>query len=240
VVLTRGTAVSAAVCVALLCGGRLDRRSDAGVNAPGPGLAPPAGTLRGRVVIEHPARSDDPAPGIAELGADMAYRPVERRQAVVYLETAPRGAFEDVVRGHATMKQEHETFVPHVIAIQVGGSVDFPNDDPFFHNVFSLSKARRFDLGRYPRGQSKSVRFDEPGVVRVFCDIHSHMSAFILVFAHRFFAVTDDEGRYRIDDVPAGSWAVAVWYEGTVRASRRVTVPAAGGAVDADFSVPGR
>jgi hypothetical protein len=138
------------------------------------------------------------------------------------------------------MKQEHETFVPHVLAIQAGSVVDFPNGDPFFHNVFSLSKASRFDLGRYPKGRSKSVRFDEPGVVRVFCDIHSHMSAFILVFAHRFFAVTDEDGRYRIDGVPPGTWTVTAWYEGAVRTKRQVTIPDGGGTVNADFSVEGR
>ena len=82
--------------------------------------------------------------------------------------------------------------------------MDFPNNDRTYHNVFSLSKTKAFDLGRYAAGQSKAVRFDQPGIVRVFCDIHSHMSAFILVFAHRYFAVTDDEGRYRIDERAAG------------------------------------
>jgi hypothetical protein len=107
--------------------------------------------------------------------------------------------------------------VPHVLAITVGTTVDFPNNDQTFHNVFSLSKTRPFDLGRYASGQSKSVRFDQPGIVRVFCDIHSHMSAFILIFAHRFFAVTDEEGRYRIDDVPPGTYTAVAWNELSVR-----------------------
>jgi hypothetical protein len=115
--------------------------------------------------------------------------------------------------------------------------VDFPNNDTTYHNVFSLSKTKRFDLGRYARGQSKSIRFDEPGVVRVFCDIHSHMSAFILVFAHRFFAITDDQGRYRIEQVPPGTYTVAAWYEGAVRQSRSATIPEDGGTVDVDFAV---
>ena len=74
--------------------------------------------------------------------------------------------------------------------------MDFPNSDVTFHNVFSLSKTRAFDLGRYSRGKSKAVRFDRPGVVQVFCDIHSHMSAYILVFAHRYFAITDQTGSF--------------------------------------------
>ena len=80
------------------------------------------------------------------------------------------------------MDQRNETFLPRLLAVQTGTTVDFPNSDSTYHNVFSLSRARRFDLGRYAAGKTKSVRFDRPGVVRVFCDIHSHMSAFIVVF----------------------------------------------------------
>ena len=95
------------------------------------------------------------------------------------------------------------------------------------------------NLGRYAAGKSKAVRFERPGIVRVFCDIHSHMSAFILVFAHRYFAVTDDEGRYRLDGIPPGSYTVLVWNE-TVRGDpprRTVTIGESGGDVDADFSI---
>jgi plastocyanin len=201
------------------------------------GSARAAGTLRGRVAIRNLVESPQPRPGISDLGVDPAYEPVDRRRAVVYLETAPLSAFEEGPDVHVTMRQQNETFVPHVLAIRVGTVVDFPNGDPFFHNVFSLSKARRFDLGRYAAGRSKSVRFDEPGIVRVFCDIHSHMSAFILVFAHRFFAVTDDQGRYRIDRVPPGTYTVTAWYEGVVQQSRTITVPDEGGTVDLDFSL---
>jgi hypothetical protein len=81
------------------------------------------------------------------------------------------------------------------------------------------------------------VRFDRPGVIQVFCDIHSHMSAYILVFAHRFFAVTDEEGRYAIGPVPPGSYTLTVWYEGEVRETRTIAVPNSGGTVDAAFVV---
>ncbi len=196
-----------------------------------------AGAIRGRVDIRSPATSAEPRPGIADLGADPLYRARERRDAVVYIETAPQAAFEGGGAMHATMSQRNEAFVPHVLAVRVGTVVDFPNDDTIYHNVFSLSKPKRFDLGRYAKGQSKSILFDEPGIVRVFCDIHSHMNAFILVFAHRFFDATDGQGRYRIDQVPPGTYTLAAWYEGSVRQTRAVTVPPDGSTVDVDFAV---
>ena len=134
------------------------------------------------------------------------------------------------------MDQRNETFVPHVLAITAGTVVDFPNSDRFYHNVFSLSKAARFDLGRYAKGKSKSVRFDQPGIVRVFCEIHSHMNAFILVFAHPFFAITDTDSRYRINNVPPGTYNVIAWNEGVASDPRPVTV-AAGAIAELDFTV---
>ena len=124
----------------------------------------------------------------------------------------------------------------NVLAITVGTTVDFPNSDKTFHNVFSYSRAQRFDLGRYAVGRSKSVRVDRPGVVRVFCDIHSHMNAFILVFSHRFFDVTEPDGRFRLENVPVGTYTVVGWYEGDARASRAVTVTP-GSVVDLELVV---
>ncbi len=156
--------------------------------------------------------------------------------SVVYLESAPRGAFEPAERPPARLDQRNEAFHPYVLPIQVGTVVEFPNSDPFFHNVFSLSKVQPFDLGRYPQGRSKSVRFDNPGNVRVFCDIHSHMSAYILIFAHRFFAATVPQVRYRFDGIPPGTYTVAVWTDGKVRETRSVTI-ASGRVTDASFEV---
>ncbi len=161
--------------------------------------------------------------------------PADDRRTVVYLESAPGGAFEERESVRARMDQRNEAFVPHVLAVTVGTSVDFPNNDRTYHNVFSLSKTKRFDLGRYAVGRSKAVRFDRPGIVRVFCDIHAHMNAFILVFSHRFFSVTDADGRYRIDRVPAGNYVVTAWHEGDDRESRPVTVSPEGGPVEVDF-----
>jgi plastocyanin len=190
---------------------------------------PPAasGVIRGRVELRRaPAAGERPA--VAELGMPGPREPVDRRRSVVYLETAPQAAFETPPPGRAVLDQRNETFVPPVLAVTVGSTVEFPNSDRVYHNVFSLSKPRRFDLGRYPRGQSRSVVFDRPGVVRVFCEIHSHMSAYVLVFAHRFFAVTDADGRFRLEAVPPGSYTLALWNEGTVRARRELRVEANG------------
>jgi plastocyanin len=193
-----------------------------------------AGAIRGRLDIRRISRPVERRPEVAEPGSSGPRDLPEMRRGVVYLETAPRGAFEEREPGRAVLDQRNETFVPHVLAVMVGTVVDFPNSDKTFHNVFSLSKAKKFDLGRYAVGHSKSVRFDRPGVVRVFCDIHSHMNAFVLVFSHPFFDVTDTEGRFRLDSVPAGTYTVVGWYEGEPRASRAVTVPP-GGVVDLEL-----
>jgi plastocyanin len=205
------------------------------------GHLPPraTGVIRGRVDVRAPARIPEARPDPVGMGMGAARDPLDRRRSVVYLETAPRSAFEASDERRARMDQRHERFDPHVLAIVAGTWVDFPNDDSTYHNVFSFSKTKEFNLGRYAAGRSKAVRFERPGIVRVFCDIHSHMSAFILVFAHRFFAVTDDEGRYRLEGVPPGSYTVIVWNE-TVHGDpprRTVTMGDAGGDVDADFSI---
>lgn len=183
------------------------------------------GSITGRVEL---LRRSKPAvgrrPGVSELGTPTVQPTAERQMSVVYLETAPRSAFEQNEPRHAVMDQRNETFVPHVLAVTTGTTVDFPNSDRIYHNVFSLSKTHPFDLGRYAVGRSKSVRFDRAGIVRVFCDIHSHMSAFILVFSHPFFDVTDSSGRYRIDNVPPGTYTLVAWNEGVNSESRPVTV----------------
>jgi plastocyanin len=197
----------------------------------------PGGTVYGRVEVRRESGPGEGRPSITELGHHGPRDVPDRKRSVVYLETAPQAAFETPAPGRARLDQKNETFVPYVLAVTVGSTVDFPNRDRIYHNVFSLSKPKRFDLGRYPRGQSRSVRFDQPGVVRVFCEIHSHMSAFILVFAHRYFAATDGEGRYRLEGVPPGVYALAVWNDGAVRARREVRVAAGGDAVEQDFVV---
>ena len=183
------------------------------------------GTIRGRVDLRRVPPPVEPRPNVADLGAATTTLDLtDRLKSVVYLESAPRGAFETVETTHAVMDQRGERFVPHVLAITTGTIVDFPNSDHIYHNVFSLSKTRPFDLGRYAAGHSKPVKFDKPGIVRVFCDIHSHMNAFILVFSHPFFSLTDADGRYRIDNIPPGTYNVVAWNEGVASEPRSITV----------------
>ncbi len=189
---------------------------------------PATGAIEGRVAIRSPLAA--PA-----ADGEPTASPRYHRQTVVFLEVPPYRV-DGPAGARVAMHQRGATFEPHVLAVTTGTTVAFPNDDRTFHNVFSLSRPRRFDLGRYAAGRSKDVRFDRPGLVRVFCDIHAHMNAFILVFDHRFYAATDDRGRYRIDRVPAGAYRVTAWYEGVDQDTRAVTV-AAGTTTALDFEL---
>ena len=186
------------------------------------------GGIRGRLDIRKLEKPVERRPEVSAPGAAGPRDLPDLRRGVVYLDTAPRSAFDERDPGRAVMDQRNERFVPHVLAVMVGTIVDFPNSDLIYHNVFSLSRAKRFDLGRYAAGKSKGVRMDRPGVVRVFCDIHSHMNAFVLVFNHPFFDVTDVDGHFELPSVPAGTYTIVGWYEGEARASHPVVVPASG------------
>lgn len=193
-------------------------------------------SIRGRVHFTGRVAPDTPRPAVGALGAGEHPVPVDRRKSVIYLDAVPRRAFDELPVGRVRMDQRNEQFVPRLLAITVGTVVDFPNSDTKFHNVFSLSKTHPFDLGRYPPGKSGGQRFDRPGLVRVFCDIHSHMSGNILVFTHPYFAVTDTDGRYAIAGVPAGAYTLMVWSEVGAAEPRRVTV-ADGTTTEIDFEV---
>jgi plastocyanin len=195
------------------------------------------GTVRGRVSFLRDQAAPERRPSIGDLGMPARRDSPDQRVAVVYLETAPRGAFEERPGPTVVLDQRNENFVPHVLAITTGTSVEFLNSDRTYHNVFSLSKGNSFDLGRYPPGRAKVVRFEHPGIVRVFCEIHSHMNAFILVFAHRHFAVTGPDGEYRIDGVPPGTYNVSVWHPVLAGKPEAVKIPEQGGEVQLDFAL---
>jgi plastocyanin len=159
-------------------------------------------------------------------GATMSASAVKlSERAVVYLEiqTGKVQSYQPPAV-HPILDQRDLTFHPQVLPVLVGTTVDFPNKDNLFHNVFSYSSPKEFDLGRYPTGDSKSVRFDKTGVVRVYCDIHSHMNATILVLDNPFFAVPDDGGSFVIKNIPNGMYMARLWYGRELAASQSVTI----------------
>ena len=114
---------------------------------------------------------------------------------------------------HAQLLQKDKSFKPHILVIPVGTVVDFPNRDPFFHNVFSYFEGKRFDLGLYESGSSRSVRFDHPGISYIFCNIHPEMSAVVVSMPTPYYAVSDRAGQFSIAAVPAGRYILHVWHE---------------------------
>jgi len=130
---------------------------------------------------------------------------------------------------HVVLAQKNKTFQPHLLVVTRGSTVDFPNHDPWFHNVFSLFNGKRFDLGLYEAGTSRTVHFDREGVSFIFCNIHPEMSAVVVVLGSPWFAVTGKQGDFSITAVPPGRYMLHVWNEKALPAtlealSREVTV----------------
>lgn len=156
--------------------------------------------------------------------------------AVVYLEQDDALVPLPPPEEHPQVNQKDMTILPHITTVQVGTTVDFPNSDNVYHNLFSLSPARKFDLGRYAKGQSKSITFKDLGEVRIYCDIHPSMSGVVLVLPNSFFAEVHADGTYRIADVPAGTYRIHAWHETLNERVKSVTVPEQG-AVEVDFTL---
>ena len=154
-------------------------------------------------------------------------------KAVVYIESVP-GDFTPPAL-HPVLDQRDMVFRPLVLPVLVGTTVDFPNSDPLFHNVFSLSQAKEFDLGRYPKGEKKSVTFDRPGIVSVYCEIHSYMFATIVVLGNPYFTVPDEDGNYALRNVPSGTYKLSFWYGRKKVQTRTITV-SAGETTTANFA----
>ena len=216
-----------------------------------PQLAPGSSEIRGKITItrkpevregrlldpliaRYPTHEGNEATLLMHSAKSMAWKLSER--SVVFLES------EELDRGHyplperkPLLDQRNLQFHPQVLPILVGTTVDFPNRDNLFHNVFSYSQAKEFDLGRYPRNDSRSVTFDKPGFVRVYCDIHSNMSATILVLRNPFFATPGDDGGYVISNVPAGKYTLALWYDRDVVERRQIEIKS-GELMQVDFT----
>jgi plastocyanin len=189
-----------------------------------------AGVVIGRVerppaqVSEAPKanRYRGPETAVQKIAAaDCACEP--QKFAVVYL-TGEHLPPVLPVTSNPTMAQKDMMFQPSVMAVTVGSSVEFPNLDPFFHNVFSYSKTKKFDLGRYAIGHSKSITFDKPGIVKIFCEIHYSMRAYLHVLETPYYAVSDDKGAFTLGDIPSGDYTLHVWQENQADLEQQITV----------------
>ncbi len=121
--------------------------------------------------------------------------------------------------GRLRLTQHHKSFEPHLLVVPVGAVVEFPNRDPFFHNVFSLFEGKRFDLGLYEAGTTRNVSFDRPGVSYIFCNIHAEMSAVVIALDTPYFGISNRSGEVVIPEVPVGRYAMRVWYEAALPAT---------------------
>ena len=183
-----------------------------------------AATIEGRVTMTRrpPRRVTQRYPE----GAGGAAHEVSAVPAVAYLVGPVAGARATAARPR--LVQQDTAFAPPLLVVPVGTAVEFPNRDPFFHNVFSYSSTKRFDLGRFPRGESRTVTFDRAGAVKVYCEIHQWMRAAIIVVENPFHAQVQADGRFTLPNVPPGRYRLAVWEFDRGQRQVDVTVPATG------------
>jgi len=160
------------------------------------------------------------------------HKPPDPSPAVVWLEKAPAAKMEPRT---IEIRQEGLELRPRVVALPVGSTVKFPNADDVFHNIFSFSKSKRFDLGRYPKGESKSETFEAKGQIDLRCEVHDHIRGFIHVFDHPYFAVAAEDGSYTIPKVPPGKYTLVVWKELFETVRKEIAVP--GDAKDYDVTL---
>jgi hypothetical protein len=170
-----------------------------------------------------------------ELGKDVEEDPLvfERSHVVIYLE-GPANIGPPTT---LTMLQVNRRFSPDLVVIPVGSTVSFPNMDPIFHNIFSLSKPKTFDLGSYNQGESRSVVFSKPGVVSVYCHLHPNMEGTIVVTPTRWYAQPDRSGQFRIQDVPSGQYTIVAWHKAAGFFRKSILVAPGHDSV-ADFFIP--
>jgi plastocyanin len=137
----------------------------------------------------------------------------ENENVAVWLTPLDDGGTRPVTSRRHRMTQKDKQFHPHVLAVPVGTAVEFPNQDPWFHNVFSLYKGERFDLGLYEGGGQRTVRFERPGVSFIFCNIHPEMNAYVLALETPYFAISNARGQITIPEVAPGRYRLEIWYE---------------------------
>ena len=206
--------------------------------------------VRGIITIQRKLtpRNVTPAAGLYQRGSPVALESdthenaldYERSHVVVYLEGGSGWAGTEPLPAKPMtmeMQQQNRRFSPDLVVIPAGASVSFPNFDPIFHNVFSLSKAKSFDLGNYSKGQTKMVTFPKAGIVAVYCHLHPNMTGTIIVTPNQWGVRVDASGQYTLTNVPAGKYTVVAWHKtgGTFRKTIEVT---AGHDAEANFFVP--
>lgn len=179
-----------------------------------------AGSLRAQAVIEGNVQLPKPSfdRGLNQRYAannDVPMAPTNPPAAVVYLEGDFRSVADNIPKTPGLMAQKNIAFAPDLLPVLVGTAVDFPNMDDTYHNVFSYSKIKRFDLGRYRKDEKPTtVVFDKPGAVTIHCEIHERMRGTILVLETPYFQKTDTAGRYRLEHLPAGKYVLKAWVAG--------------------------
>ncbi len=150
----------------------------------------------------------------------------EQHNVVIYLEGGNLETAGLQSSSHGAIDQREAVFIPHVLAVQKGAVVDFVNHDKTYHNVFSLSPAKKFNIGRRPVGEKVPVQFDKSGIVQLFCDIHSQMTAYVVVLDNPYFVQPDEDGVFRIDHVPPGTYTLKVWHERLSAPEQKIAVNA--------------
>ncbi len=189
------------------------------------------GTLEGTVELHNTARLIRREPGMGYGGGgsmqmrESAGGGNEDENVVIYLVGKGLESPSENTTP-ARMNQKNTTFIPHVLPVLKGTVVDFVNEDRVYHNVFSLSSVKRFDIGRRPTGEVVPERFDKTGVAEIFCDIHSYMSAFIVVLANPFFTKPNADGFFKIANIPPGTYTMKVWHERLHCPDQSVTIAA--------------
>jgi plastocyanin len=176
---------------------------------------------------------------VVGLGKDDGQDPLsfERSRVVIYLEgPAPTGTGPSKPAA-LPMQQLNRRFSPDLVVVPVGSGVSFPNMDPIFHNVFSLSKVKDFDLGSYDKGDSRNVVFSKPGVVYVYCHLHPNMEGTVVVTPNQWYARSDASGHYRIPDVPPGKYTVVAWHKAAGFFRKTIQIEVGHPAV-VDFFIP--
>jgi len=178
------------------------------------------------VFVTPPATGSDAAVAGRITVLESGKRPAtDVGQAVIWLEGA--GAKPSAVKSVSIITQGKE-FRPRVVVVPVGSTVTFPNEDPFNHNVFSLSEEGPFDLGLYGRGQAKSTKLTRAGVLRVYCNVHATMAAFVVVLDNPYYAQPSGDGSFAIAAVPPGKYTLHAWHERAAEITQAIDVPAQG------------